>query len=148
MLRVVLMLALPVALIGCHQAAVEPESQDSAAGRPADRAAVEGGAAPPRSPGPSAASTEPSPEALTFDGLGRVNGFDTVEHYETSLRNAGERPVPCEVVEEVQGMWELASRQAFERDENRVMFQFELEPGQEQTLDYRLRRHHGERAKG
>ena len=87
-------------------------------------------------------------EELSFDGLQRVNGFDTLEHYQTTVGNPGQSPAICEVVEEIPGLWEIATRQRFERDKSRVIFRFTLEPGSSETLDYRLRRHHGERAKG
>ncbi len=84
---------------------------------------------------------------IVFDGNLRVAGFDTHERYRVQVRSTAPRELAVEVVETIPGVWELSSRDKFERRElNEVAFCFSLKPGQTKMLEYKITRHHGKRA--
>jgi hypothetical protein len=86
---------------------------------------------------------------LTYEPGGRVSGYDAHEEYAVTLRNTTGDAMDIEVIEEIPGVWDLRTTDAFvKKNDTTVIFAVTLAAGEERVLSYRIARRHGERVRG
>lgn len=87
--------------------------------------------------------------AISYDPAGQISGYDQHEEYTLSLRNVGGTPLSVELVEEIQGVWEMRTIEPYEKTlDNTAVFKLELAPGEARELVFRLIKHNGTRVRG
>jgi hypothetical protein len=84
-------------------------------------------------------------QSVEFDRLGRVSGFDTVEHYRIEVRNRRPEAVDLEVVETVLDTWDFATRALHTAEDGKVVMQLSVPAGEAAALEFTLTKHSGSR---
>lgn len=84
-------------------------------------------------------------QSVEFDRLGRVSGFDTVEHYRIEVRNRRPEAVDLEVVEAVLDTWDFATRALHTAEDGKVIMQLSVPAGEQAALEFTLTKHSGSR---
>ena len=82
---------------------------------------------------------------LEYDRFGAVSGYDDHEDIEIEFRNRLAVPVTLTYTDNVPGVWNIASDEAYTEDVNQVIFRADLQPNEVRTLTYRLLKRNGSR---